>query len=188
MRSHLLLVRISFLAWVAVLALGVHFGRRVAPWFAGANSTYTLAGLLMVGGAGLAWAMVQIGPRPRAWTRMLPAAVGLALLGWSQPLMIERLHLLLYGVTGLLAWALFPARRGWRRGWPACGLAAAVGIMDELAQALHPERVGDWRDAATNAAAALLTICLVIVVESCRPTLPSLAGTSPNPPCQGQEA
>jgi hypothetical protein len=60
---------------------------------------------------------------------------------------MERLHMALFGVVGILAYRLFRARpAGWPRLRPALSLAVAVGAADELAQVLHPRWVADPRD------------------------------------------
>ena len=154
--------RLAFLAWLALLGLCLNYGRRVAPWLEGPARGMLAWGLGMAGAWGLAWGCwlwIRLAPgrRGRAAWQLALIALGLGVLAWAQPLLIERVHLLLYGVLGVLAYRLYRRRPGpWRRFAPAAALASLVGVADELVQALHPERVGDPRDAVTNACAAVL--------------------------------
>ncbi|KMY68936.1 hypothetical protein AAU61_05050 [Desulfocarbo indianensis] len=149
--------------WLALLGTCLHLGPLVRHWFEGASAVWAGGFLLLSAALAAVWAGGRI--RRLAPQRRLPAALflaftalGLALLAWLQPMLIERTHLLLYGVLGVLAWRLLAH---WRRGGPrllgAVLLAALVGLLDELGQGLHPERMFDWRDVGTNAAAAALT-------------------------------
>ncbi len=160
----------AFLAWLVVLGLGLHFGPALAPFVEGP----ALAMLGWVLGLVWAWflaicARLWFGLDPARRRRSLPwlppLLAGLFLVAWAQPLLMERLHVVLFGVVGLLAYRLFRARpAGWPRLRPALLLSLAVGLADELAQALHPLRVGDWRDVITDALSAglLILICALL--------------------------
>ena len=152
------------LAWVAVIFLGMYYGRALGPWFQGARGIWAM-GLLTLSGAGfaawVAWRIRRLTPAQRAGRGIgaLLCLVGLGLLAWWQPLLIERTHLVLYGVLGLLAWRI--AGR-WRTGaarlvW-AGACCALVGLADEVAQYFHPQRVFDPRDILTNALSAWLAM------------------------------
>ncbi len=151
--------------WLLVLGLCLHFGRGVQPWFEGARGELAAWALGLAGAGGGGWLAVRAwrglppGRRRRAGWLLAGVAAALALLAWAQPLLIERTHLFLYGVLGLLSWRLLGHwLAGWRRAAWAAALAGGVGWLDELGQWLHPERVYDWRDVGTNAAAAALAV------------------------------
>lgn len=150
----------ALVLWTALIALCLHFGREAAPWIEGTGRWWVTAALAAAGALGLAggaWALRRLAPgrRLRAGLVLLAAGAGLGLVAWWQAAFIERIHLLLYGVAGLLAFRLTrPLAPGaWALYW-AVLLAAGVGLADELAQYVHPRRVGDPVDALSNAAAA----------------------------------
>jgi hypothetical protein len=148
----------------------MYYGRAVGPWFAGARGLGAMAFLILAGLGFAAWTARRIWrlPAPARAGRGLGAVAclgGLGLLAWWQPLLIERSHLLLYGVLGLLAWR---AAGHWRAGaarlaW-AAGLCALVGLADETAQYFHPQRVFDPRDVVTNALSAALAMGAVALL------------------------
>jgi hypothetical protein len=151
-----------FIFWVGVLALCLYFGPLARPWFKGQLSVYAawimgLAGAGAVAAAILLWLKVPAESRRRAGWGLACVALGLGLLAWLQPLLIERSHLIMYGVLGVLAWRLLGHwhEDGPRFEW-AVLLAGGVGLLDELGQWLHPDRYFDWRDVGTNAVAAAL--------------------------------
>lgn len=153
-----------FLAWVVLLGLLLHFGRGLGWMFEGriGQATGFAMGLLAVGALALVyrlWHGLPRARRSRAGAVLLLATMGMALLAWAQPLLIERTHLILYGILGLLAWRLCGhlAAGSTRAAW-ALGLAVLVGVADEVVQHYHPQRVGDLYDVLTNGASAALLI------------------------------
>ncbi len=155
---------LAFGAWVALLGLVLQYGRATAPLFEGAPGRVVAGGMLLVAAGALAWAWRRLRGLPpgrRAWRGAALAGVGLGMawLAWAQPLLIERAHLILYGVMGLLSWRLAGHFAGGaRRVLLAAVMAAAVGAADEAVQYFHPQRVGDWADVGTNAASAFLAV------------------------------
>ncbi len=152
------------LAWVGVIAFCMYFGRLLGPWLQGAGRLYTVAALSAAGLAGLAlaaWRLLRL-PVSSRGARVLVlagAGLGLAITAWAQPLLIERTHLLLYGVLGLVAYGAMAGRPpGWSGLLAAGCFCALVGLLDEWAQHLHPQRVGDPRDVISNTLAALLAL------------------------------
>lgn len=158
------------LVWVGVLFLCMYYGRSVAPWFEGASGRWAMAFLAAAGlgfAAWVIWRLVRLTPEERAGRGIgaLLCLVGMGLLAWWQPLLIERSHLLLYGVLGVLAWR---AVGHWRAGWPrflwAALLCGLVGLADEAAQHIHPQRMFDIRDVVTNGASATLAMAAVALL------------------------
>ena len=97
------------LAWVGLIFLGMYYGRALGPWFRGARGVWAMLALALAGVCFAAWVVWRIrclSPAQRVG-RGLGAVLclaGMGLLAWWQPLLIERTHLVLYGVLGILAW------------------------------------------------------------------------------------
>ncbi|MGD9124256.1 MAG: VanZ family protein [Desulfarculaceae bacterium] len=147
-----------------MIGLCLLFGRRVDHWFQGGPGQAAGAFLIICGVIAAALAarrLLSLPPNRRlkaAWG-VLGAAAGLAVLAWVQPLLIERTHLLLYGVLAFLTYNLTGHwSDGWRRALWAGLICVAAGALDEVGQFLHPARVGEPRDALTNGAASVLTV------------------------------
>lgn len=156
-----------FLVWVGVIGLCLHFGRRVAPLIEGQGGLVGILLLLAGAGAGVAWFIFKFksllpDSRKRAGITAGICVLALLILAWYQPLLIERTHLILYGVLGILAWNLWEDRGlpGLRRMIYAGLLCILVGVGDEFIQHLHPERVGDPRDVLTNALSSLIALIM----------------------------
>lgn len=159
------------LAWVGLIFLGMYYGRALGPWFRGARGVWAMLALALAGACFAAWVAWRIRCLPSAQraSRGMGAVlclVGLGLLAWWQPLLIERTHLVLYGVLGILAWR---AAGSWSSGasrliW-AGAFCALVGLADEVAQYFHPQRVFDPRDILTNALSAWLAIAVVSLLS-----------------------
>lgn len=81
--------------------------------------------------------------------------------GWRMKFVAERIHLIEYGLLGILcAWALDGSGH-WPAWWPlAGGLAMLIGYGDEGIQWLLPNRVYDLRDVIINALAGALGVAL----------------------------
>ena len=159
------------LAWVGFIFLCMYYGRSVGPWFEGERGRWALALLAATGLGFTAWVLWRLGrlsPAQRAGRGIgaLLCLGGLGLLAWWQPLLIERSHLVLYGVLGVLAWR---AAGHWQEGRPRLLSAAVfcllVGLADEVAQYFHPQRVFDMRDVITNGASALLAMGAVVLLR-----------------------
>lgn len=151
-----------FAAWLVVLALCLQYGRALGNWLEEGRrallAAFLAAGALAALGLGWrAWRALPAARRPAAGTGLLAVGVGLVGLAAWQQAAIERAHIFLYGVLAFLAHRLLGHRlAGAGRAAAAAGLCALVGAADELGQYFHPLRYGDWRDVATNAAAAAL--------------------------------
>ncbi len=115
---------------------------------------------------------------------VIVAAYGatMAVLPWPE----ERVHLVQYGLLAVLVtrWrraVLVPRWRravggalsqGWRLHGFAWALVALAGAGDEMIQWWLPNRVGDLRDVALNAWAALLAQGLLVLVSQRGPPAP----------------
>jgi len=97
------------------------------------------------------------------------AAAGTILgLAWLRAQHLERVHLPEYAVASWLAWrALDGHRIGRVRAYVGATLiAAALGIGDELLQAITPGRVCDVRDMAANALGGILGTLVLVAVRA----------------------
>ncbi|MCF8048150.1 MAG: VanZ family protein [Desulfarculaceae bacterium] len=159
------------LAWVGLIFLGMYYGRALGPWFRGARGVWAMLLLTLAGLGFMAWVVWRVRrlPAPSRAGKGLGAVlclVGLGLVAWWQPLLIERSHLVLYGVLGILAWRV---AGHWTSGasrliW-AGACCALVGLADEVAQYFHPQRVFDPRDILTNALSAWLAMAAVSLLS-----------------------
>src|SRR5262245_30515800 len=138
-------------------------------------------------GIGLAVVVAAAGVMILLWRRRAPlwafaalAATGLAYgvaLSWLRAQHLERTHLPEYGIAAWLAWrAIVPLVPATLPSYAtAAGLAAVIGLGDELLQAITPGRVCDVRDVAMNALGAVLGI---VVIAALRARAPLSGGSS----------
>lgn len=131
-----------------IFALAV-FGRSLQHWL---ESLVLLRwfGVVLIGAlalAMLAWLIRSAAVLPR-WRAGVVALAAATLLGWGATFERpeETMHLLLFGLLGILAARAF----GLRAGLPVVALCAGA---DELLQLYLPDRVGDWPDVRKNTAA-----------------------------------
>lgn len=163
-------------AWLVLIFLFMYYGRALDPWFEGGRARWTGA-LLGLAGLGLAawllvrWLRLPASRRKAAGLGLLGCLAGLAVLAWWQPMLIERTHLLLYGVLGIFTWRLAGryASGAPRLLWAAAA-CALVGLADEGAQHFHPQRVFDLRDAVTNALSAWLLLAAMWLLRPLEPS------------------
>jgi hypothetical protein len=146
------------------------------------------SGLIVIVGV-LAGTLGVILYRRRApgWTypTLLCAAIVYAVaFSWLRAQRLERTHLPEYGVAAWLAWrAVAPLVPGAVPGYAAAAtLGAAIGLGDELLQAVVPGRVYDIRDVAMNALGAVLGI---VVLATMRAGLNGGASGRRSPPAAG---
>jgi len=111
------------------------------------------------------------------WGRRAPSSsyVALALAGggtmlglaWLRAQHLERVHLPEYAVAAWLAWRALDAHglRSARAYVGAALIAAALGVGDELLQAVTPGRVCDVRDMMANALGGTLGVLLVAALH-----------------------
>ena len=134
-------------------------------------------------GIGLAAAVAGVGVMLVLWRRRAPlwafvalagagVAYGLA-LSWLRAQHLERTHLPEYGIAAWLAWrAIVPLVPAALPSYAAAAvLASAIGLGDELLQAITPGRVYDIRDVAMNALGAVLGMVVIAAVRAKRPAL-----------------
>ena len=96
------------------------------------------------------------------------AAAGTMLgLAWLRAQHQERVHLPEYAIASWLAWRALDAHRVGRvRAYVGAALiAAALGLGDELLQAITPGRVYDLRDVAANALGGVLGTLLLVAIQ-----------------------
>jgi hypothetical protein len=161
-----------FSLWLFVLGLCMYFGPVVRPWFEGATEGWAALAMALSAtaaliGAGWLWLHLPGAQRALAAWGLLAVFLGLGVLAWLQPLLIERSHLILYGVLGWLTWRLIGH---WRQGnqrflWSIL-LSGGVGFVDEVGQWLHPDRMFDWHDVGTNAAAGTLGVLAAWILKA----------------------
>lgn len=101
-------------------------------------------------------------------------AATMAVLPWPE----ERVHLVQYGLLAVLVtrWRRAGSAaqsQGWRLHGVAWVLVAVAGVGDEMIQWWLPDRVGDLRDVALNAWAALLAQGLLVLVSPRAPPPPA---------------
>ena len=149
-------------AWIMVGALipvmsfyGRNFQRFLSDRLDGEGLALVVGGALVVtSGTALAWIMRRRSGRS-IWHGLW---LVLAVLVITQvlPNATEWFHFILFGAFGLLATIV------WR---PAAAIVIclAVSVGDEYFQWLLPDRVGDPRDVAMNAAACLLGAAVVLI-------------------------
>ena len=130
----------------------------------------TILGLFLVCGAAVGAYLVRQRPGP-AEVALLVAALGVYVAYFRHlEILQERIHLLLYGALGSVAWTALHERQAqapagappaplWRRPLPgAILLTALAGWGDELVQGVLPNRMYDNRDVLTNALAGALAV------------------------------
>ncbi|MFP3940989.1 MAG: VanZ family protein [Thermoanaerobaculia bacterium] len=134
-------------------------------------------GLAAAGAAALVSAVVRIRRfRLRRYGLLLAAGLLVALqvgawgVGEEETDVLERVHLLEYGVLAVLFVRAFRPGHGGPF-LPVLALlgVALVGLADETVQWLTPVRVGDFRDVVLNAYAGLVGVLFVLALRGPRP-------------------
>lgn len=153
----------------------------IGHWILGPGLTVIVAALAAI------LSVVLYRRRAPGWTypTLLCAALAYAVaFSWLRAQRLERTHLPEYGVAAWLAWrAVAPLVPGRVPGYlAAAALGAAIGLGDELLQAITPHRVYDIRDVAMNALGAVLGI---VVLATMRSTVSGGASARRSPPAAG---
>lgn len=127
--------------------------------------------LIFVGSWALYYLILKVkvrDPKTYLFCLLIAAAYGLILLKLSR-FPAERLHLLEYGVVGLLA------HRALKHHTiePVCTNLAIlvtlnIGLLDELIQGILPNRYYDTKDVLVNAAAGILGVFAASVIKYAR--------------------
>lgn len=163
-------------AWSALVIASVPYGAVVGRTLQETALGRWLFGPGMVGLGLLAACLIarwlhRSGAPLASHVLLLAAAGGYgAACRWLVLRPIERIHLVEYGILGALAWWAL-RRLGWVAGFTlgaALGLAALVGLGDELVQGVTPGRYFDWRDVMLNAASAALGLAVLVAVSLAR--------------------
>ncbi len=126
-----------------------------------------LLGLVLVG-AGLAFFLLTIKNRPgkvRVFGVFFTLILGL-FLTWRIPIIVERIHLLEYGILGWFTGRDLIGKEKKIKGIVlACVFCACAGVIDELFQGILPYRYFDWRDIGLNSLGGIWGIILFILVK-----------------------
>ena len=107
----------------------------------------------------------------RTYASLFALGFAYALILWKlSTIPVERVHLLEYGLIGILAHRAV----GHHAAEPGRTLLAVlvclnIGLVDELVQGLLPSRFYDTKDVLTNAAAGLLGVLSAAVIRSASP-------------------
>lgn len=162
------------LAYILFIYLTLPLLPPVVTWIKGSFGLRPIAVLTPAMAAGLlivlAVTLIRRGsPAAAAGKLLLPAMAGALVLWYKRANPVEQIHLLEYGLVGWLALMAsgFPRDRRRRRPlaiWTLIALAS--GIMDELIQALLPNRVCDPTDMAVNVASVTLGMILAFTFHS----------------------
>ena len=157
----LIYASLPFGPWVGLRLLRTGVG----SWLLGPG----VAVIVVVGAVVLAIVLRRRQAPPWAYAAVVVAAAGYGLaFSTLRAQRLERTHLPEYGLVAWLAWrALDPRGRGEPRTYAAAAaLAAAIGLGDELLQAVVPGRYYDIRDVAMNAVGALLGTLVISAVRA----------------------
>ena len=165
--------------WATVVVVIIYstlgLARQAVMLFRGTNLLRVVVAAVLLGAAALIVARMVRGGA--GWRELLVVgASGLVylLILWWMERPEERLHLLEYGVVAaLIYWALVERRENGRSlpmspAWMAILITAALGWIDEGIQELLPTRVYDLRDVAFNAAAGVLAVGTIVLIERVR--------------------
>ncbi|HEU4431522.1 MAG TPA: VanZ family protein, partial [Myxococcota bacterium] len=148
----------AFASWALLIFATVPFARAIEAFVVArvGEHAFLVVVLAIVGAAALlAWrALARLGARAR-----ITVAAGVALYAatawWLRANPVESVHVVEYGVLGLLALrALAHGGRDALLAPCAALLGLTVGLVDEALQWLAPRRVWDLRDVLINALAA----------------------------------
>lgn len=131
------------LAFIPLLSLNGRAWQRSAGEWLDAGTAITLISLALAGllGAGAVWLIRRAGWR--ALWHLLWSFPLFILLPLDMPVMVERIHFLVFGLFGFLSVLVFG---------PLWGFAFPILFagLDELFQWWLPDRVGDLRDVSIN--------------------------------------
>lgn len=125
-------------------------------------------GLILIG-AGLAFFIFTVKHNP-GWLRLI-GVLGLLTAGlilvWQISIPIERIHLLEYGILGLLTTRDLGRKAKTARGIILAGIfVTIIGCFDESFQAILPYRVFDLRDIGFNSLGGVWGIALYLLSHS----------------------
>lgn len=127
----------------------------------GREGMMILLGGMFLGAALAGGFLINIRKLPRR-NLILSSLLFLVGLAGSLALKIpeERIHLLEYGLLGILAPASLSSKNGGGNYLRALLFIFLVGLLDEGFQWLLPDRVGDWRDICFNSLGGIWGIAL----------------------------
>ncbi len=167
-RSHKVLAIV-----VAVLILAyAPWARLIQEWLrmnlGGTGMKYLMTGLFILGGAFLAFA-ARLWRRPAKNLLLLGALFAAGLIySLCLPLPEERVHLIQFGLLGVLAYPSFKGEQEtwWKTIWVPLLFVSSIGVADEVFQWFLPDRYFDLRDILFNALGGIWGIAICIVLNA----------------------
>ena len=155
--------------WSATIYSTLTLARDIVNWLRKNELFWTLqASIVVVSTAILGYCIhyMVFQRRVRTWRPYLKLGFVLFVYGqiidYLAGVPIERIHLLEYGLLGLLVYRAFSDDvRGWRRAGYTVITVTIIGLVDELIQGLLPTRYCDMRDVFVNGLAGLLLFTTV---------------------------
>ncbi|MCA9773176.1 MAG: VanZ family protein [Myxococcales bacterium] len=103
--------------------------------------------------------------RSASWAFVLLAYLGLIVKFGSIP--VEQIHILMYGLMGVLVYGALDKRRPQRVVFArAVGIVFAIGLVDEFIQKFLPNRVYDVRDILMNGVTGLVTQLAIVLARA----------------------
>lgn len=167
-RSHKVLAIV-----VAVLILAyAPWARPIQEWLrmnlGGTGMKYLMAALFLLGGACLAFS-ARLWRLPAKNLLLLGALFAAGLIySLCLPLPEERVHLMQFGLLGVLAYPSFKGKKEtwWKRVPLPLLFVFSIGIADEVFQWFLPDRYGDLRDVFFNALGGIWGIAICIILNA----------------------
>lgn len=151
--------------WLRAFA-AERFGSSVVTWF-------VVAALALAGAALAARALrgpVRLGFSGYASWAVIGLVYAGMMLGLSG-IVVEQVHILLYGFMGVLVYQALDKRRTQREVFArAVAIVLGLGALDELIQAVLPNRVFDVRDIVSNGVSGLVAQLAILLARADRYT------------------
>lgn len=158
--------------------------RRITETLRGAGFlrlSVSVAFALAAIGAGVLIARDPLNRSRRVMGAMAACALVYAAAIWPMESPEEKLHFIEYGLVAVLAHLASPAHWSARARFVRCALfVTAAGWVDELIQALLPNRYYDLRDVGFNAAAGLLALSALALIHFARHSVRPTSAPSPS--------
>jgi hypothetical protein len=144
--------------WVVLIYVSLPLNRSATELLRGADFLSVVILLLALAGAALCLVALRRDGRRAPVVPAVPlflSAIGFVLLASHWPLVEERIHVIQYGVLGVLLSTAIP-----RKLVVACLLGVAAGCVDECIQGYLPDRTFDAWDIAANVISVIAAVLL----------------------------